>query len=90
MKKTPEQIEAAITRLMLQNSAIELAMCAMASVLTSEQMHQVRDRMASLAAMQETADGERSTAMAQDLLQPALDRLHGMLAGAHRQFQRPG
>lgn len=90
MRKTPEQIDAAVTRLLLQKSAIELALCAMASLLTTEQMRLVRDRMAALSAIQETADGEISTAMAQDLLQPALDRLHGMLAGAHRQLQHPG
>ncbi|MFN7725170.1 MAG: hypothetical protein ACK5QH_08885 [Rubrivivax sp.] len=87
MKKTPEQIEAAVKNLIVQNSAIELSLCAMASLLTADQMRLLRDRMAALGAIQEIADGERSTAMAQDLLQPALDRLHAMLAGANRQFQ---
>jgi hypothetical protein len=89
MNKTPEQIEAAITRLMLQTSAIEKVLCATASLLTTEQMRQVRDRTAWLSALQETVDGERSRPMAQDLLQPALDRLFGMLEGANRQFSRP-
>ena len=89
MNKSPEQIEAAITRLMLQMSAVEKVLCATASLLTTEQMRQVRGRVAWLSALQETVDGERSTPMAQDLLQPTLDRLFGMLEGAHRQFARP-
>lgn len=88
MNKTPEQIEAAITRLMLQTAALEVALCATASVLTTEQMRLVRDRTAALSALQETSDGQRSTPMAQALLQTALDRLFGMLEGAHRRFAK--
>jgi uncharacterized coiled-coil protein SlyX len=89
MNATPEQTHAAIARLMMKSATQELALAAIASLLTQKQIHQLRDRMAALSAMQEVADGGRSTATAQDLLQPAVDRLHGMMESAHRKFQGP-
>lgn len=88
MNMTPEQMHAAIARLMLKSSAQELALAAMASLLSTEDMALLKQRIAALAAMQETVGDEKSTEMTQQHLQPKLDMLFGILEGAHRQFRR--
>lgn len=88
--KTPEQIEAEILRLMLQTTAIELALCATTSVLTREQMDQIRARMAVQNTWQELAAAESATGEVLQPVQAAADRVHQRMQQTWQKFQPKG